>query len=57
MEEWYLDEENMTFTKEVKGISPILQVFTKEGEIRGYTPILWLYFDESYPNIFAKKNN
>ena len=49
MEEWYIGDESFSMTKVVKGINPILKVYDMSGDLKGYMPLFWLYFDKKYP--------
>ncbi len=47
IEEWKLDNESFQFYKTVKAISLLTEVRDDSGNIRGYTPVFWIYFDNS----------
>ncbi len=49
MEEWQMDHTSLAFSKKVIGICPMVEVFTETGELRGYKPLFWVFFDEQYP--------
>jgi len=47
LEEWYLNEKNLSFEKKVVGIMPMREYF--KDSVMYYSPLFWLYFDPSYP--------
>ncbi|HOW25161.1 MAG TPA: hypothetical protein PK711_05775 [Bacteroidales bacterium] len=49
LEEWYMDPESFMISKKVIGIAPVLRRYTESGELMGYMPLFWIYFDENYP--------
>lgn len=49
LEEWYMDPGSHGITKKVIGIAPVLRRYTETGELMGYMPLFWIYFDENYP--------
>jgi hypothetical protein len=49
LEEWNLNEKNMKISKEVHGIAPMLESYDKNGILRGYQPMFWIFFDQKYP--------
>lgn len=49
LEEWYLDETNYSFDKKVCGVMLMRENYSDSLELRGYTPLFWLYFDKEYP--------
>jgi len=49
MEEWYIDKSTLVFTKKVIGLCPLAEVYTETGELRGFKPLFWIFFDEKYP--------
>jgi len=49
LEEWYLDEKSCSFEKKVIGIMLMKENYGDSMELRGYTPLFWLYFDNAYP--------
>jgi len=52
LEEWRMDEKTLAFSKKVAGICPIQEVFTEAGELKGYKPLFWVFFDDEYPGKF-----
>ncbi|MBE0663256.1 MAG: hypothetical protein IH597_12425 [Bacteroidales bacterium] len=49
LEEWNLNKENMQINKEVMGIAPLLESYDENGNLRGYQPMFWIFFDNKYP--------
>jgi len=49
LEEWYMAPKSYEITKKVTGIAPVIRVYEETGELRGYMPLFWIYFDENYP--------
>lgn len=49
LEEWYMDPGTFEITKKVVGMAPIIRKYEETGELRGYMPLFWIYFDENYP--------
>jgi hypothetical protein len=49
LEEWSMNEKTLSFTKKVAGICPMVERFTDSGELRGYKPLFWVFFDNKYP--------
>lgn len=52
LEEWRMDENNLQFDKKVLGISPIIESYDDQGNLRGYMPLFWVYLDAAYPAKF-----
>ena len=46
MEEWYFDKETSYMHVQIIGICPIMDVYDANGELKGKTPMFWLYFPE-----------
>lgn len=46
MEEWYFDKETSYMHVQIIGICPIMDVYDENGELKGKTPMFWLYFPE-----------
>lgn len=55
MEEWKMNRKTLEFTKEVKGICPMLESYSETGEFRGYQPLFWVFFDKDYPGVLQGK--
>lgn len=51
IEEWKIDSKSFRFIKTVKAISLLTENRENDGTIRGYTPVFYIYFDESIKNI------
>ena len=49
LEEWTMDDKRLAFTKKVAGICPLAERLTDSGELRGYKPLFWVFFDDKYP--------
>ena len=49
LEEWYYNNKNLQIYKKVVGICPMAAAYDEQGELKGYKPLFWLYFDEKYP--------
>lgn len=49
LEEWSMNEKTLAFTKKVAGICPMVERHTDSGELRGYKPLFWVFFDDKYP--------
>ena len=49
LEEWSVNEKTLAITKKVAGICPLVERFSESGELRGYKPLFWVFFDDKYP--------
>lgn len=49
LEEWRMDNKTLAFTKKIAGICPMLERRSDSGELRGYKPLFWVFFDDKYP--------
>jgi hypothetical protein len=49
LEEWSMNEKTLAFTKKIAGICPLQERLTDSGELRGYKPLFWVFFDDKYP--------
>ena len=49
LEEWYLDEKKMSFDKKVVGLMLMRENYGDSLQLRGYSPLFWIYFDDKYP--------
>ena len=49
LEEWSMNEKTLAFTKKVAGICPLAERLNDSGELRGYKPLFWVFFDDKYP--------
>ncbi len=55
LEEWSMNDKTLAFSKKVLGICPLVEKLTDSGEIRGYKPLFWVFFDDRYPAEFELK--
>ncbi len=55
LEEWRMNEKTLAFSKKVAGICPMVERHTETGELRGYMPLFWVFFDKNYPADFELK--
>jgi hypothetical protein len=49
LEEWSMNDKTLAFSKKVAGICPMVERRTDSGELRGYKPLFWVFFDDKYP--------
>jgi len=49
LEEWSMDNKTLAFTKKVAGICPMVERHSETGELLGYKPLFWVFFDDKYP--------
>jgi hypothetical protein len=49
IEEWSMNEKTLAFTKKITGICPMVERHSDSGELRGYRPLFWVFFDDKYP--------
>lgn len=49
LEEWAMDAKTLFIQKKVAGICPMLEKHTETGELLGYQPLFWVFFDEKFP--------
>lgn len=55
LEEWNYNKQSLQISKKVVGICPIASAYDDKGELKGYKPLFWIYFDEKYPpNVLSK---
>ncbi len=47
VEEWTMNTKSFRFHKKVLAICPIVEGIDDKGNVRGYTPLFWMFFDES----------
>ena len=45
-EDWIFDKQRSTMDIRIIGIAPMKEVKGEDGEVRGYTPLFWLYYPE-----------
>ena len=55
LEEWSMNEKTLAFTKKVAGICPMVERLSDSGELRGYKPLFWVFFDDKYPTELEMK--
>lgn len=55
LEEWKMNPENLSITKNVIGIMLLRENYGDSLELRGYSPMFWIYFDEKYPDVLKAK--
>ncbi|OPZ99801.1 MAG: hypothetical protein BWY70_00875 [Bacteroidetes bacterium ADurb.Bin408] len=49
LEEWSIDQNTLIIEKRMLGLSLVKEDFDANGELRGYKPLFWIYFDKKYP--------
>jgi hypothetical protein len=49
LEEWSFDEKKLNFDKKVVGLMLMKENYGDSAEFRGYSPLFWIYFDDTYP--------
>jgi len=49
IEEWSIDKNTLQIEKKVLGMALLKEDFDQDGEMRGYKPVFWIYFDKRYP--------
>ncbi len=47
IEEWSLNTQTFKFYKKVLSICPMVEGLDDKGNLRGYTPLFWIFFDDS----------
>jgi len=55
LEEWSMNDKTLALTKKVAGICPLAERLTDSGELRGYKPLFWVFFDDKYPAELEQK--
>ena len=45
-EDWIFDKQRSTMDIRIIGIAPMKEAKGEDGEVRGYTPLFWLYYPE-----------
>ncbi len=55
LEEWKMNPENLNFTKRILGIMLMKENYGDSLELRGYSPLFWVYFDSKYPEALKAK--
>jgi len=55
-ETWHFNKETMQLEKKVLGVAPRMEVINfQTGEIKGYTPLFWVFFDKSAEEEFKRQ--
>lgn len=54
LEEWHLNNQTMELRKHLLGMAPLVENFDEVGNLRGYMPLFWIFFDENYPGNLAR---
>ena len=55
LEEWSMNDKTLAISKKVAGICPMVERRTDSGELRGYKPLFWVFFDDKYPAELERK--
>jgi hypothetical protein len=55
LEEWSMNEKTLAFTKKVVGLCPLVERHSETGDLRGYKPLFWVFFDDRYPAELEKR--
>ncbi len=54
-EKWHLDKQNWKIEKNVVAIAPRVPVYSPgTGELRGYSPLFWIFLDKDEEKAFVK---
>ncbi len=51
LERWTLNSKTMQMNKEVLGVCLMKENYGENGNMRGYTPMFWLFFNKNYPKV------
>ncbi len=54
IEEWILNNKTLEIKKNIFGIAPLVENFDENGNLRGYMPLFWIFFDENYPGVLSR---
>lgn len=54
LEEWYMNKNSLVFEKKIMGICPLLERYDNSGNLRGYSPLFWVFFDDRYPGLLKQ---
>jgi gliding motility associated protien GldN len=49
MEDWFFDKQRSVMDVRIRGMCPLRERKTATGQVRGYQPMFWLYFDQVRP--------
>ena len=55
LEEWMMNDKTLAISKKVMGICPLVERRTNTGELLGYKPLFWVFFDDRYPKELESK--
>jgi hypothetical protein len=44
-----MNDKTLAMSKKVMGICPLEERRSDSGELRGYKPLFWVFFDKRYP--------
>lgn len=56
-EKWYWDKEQLKLEKKVIAIAPRIPVYSRQtGELRGYSPLFWIFLDKEEEKLYVKNN-
>ncbi len=55
LEEWSMNEKTLAFSKKVAGVCPMVERRDDSGDLRGYKPLFWVFFDDKYPKELEQK--
>jgi hypothetical protein len=44
-----MNSKTLAFTKKVAGLCPMVERHSDSGELLGYKPLFWVFFDDKYP--------
>ena len=54
-EEWKIDEKTLQIEKKIKGLAPIIALYSDSGEFIGNKPLFWIELDSSKKNFGQNK--
>ncbi len=55
---WHFNKETLQLEKKVLGVAPRMEVVDPQtGEVKGYTPVFWVFFDKQAEENFKKQFN
>lgn len=55
LEEWRMDPKSFQIDKKVLGMMLMKENYGDSMELRGYSPVFWIYFDSRYPDALKLK--
>ncbi len=56
-ETWRFNKETDQLEKKVIALAPRMPVVSEDGELKGYTPLFWVFFDKQAEEQFKKQFN